>query len=70
MNSPLVTLENVSKYYKNLPALSSINLQLAQGEVLGLFGHNGAGKNHHDEAYFRRNFCRCWQRNCDGYEAR
>ena len=44
MNSPIVTLENVSKYYKNLPALSSINLQLAQGEVLGLFGHNGAGK--------------------------
>ncbi len=44
MKTPLVSLENVSKNYKNLPALSSINLQLAQGEVLGLFGHNGAGK--------------------------
>jgi len=44
MNTPLVSLENASKNYKALPALSSINLQLAQGEVLGLFGHNGAGK--------------------------
>lgn len=44
MNTPLVSLENVSKHYKNLQALSSINLQLAPGEVLGLFGHNGAGK--------------------------
>jgi Cu-processing system ATP-binding protein len=44
MKTPLVSLENVSKNYKSLQALSSINLQLAQGEVLGLFGHNGAGK--------------------------
>ena len=44
MKTPLVSLENASKNYKGLPALSSINLQLAQGEVLGLFGHNGAGK--------------------------
>ena len=44
MNTPLVSLENVSKHYKNLTALSAVNLQLAQGEVLGLFGHNGAGK--------------------------
>lgn len=44
MKTALVSLENVSKYYKNLQVLSAINLQLAQGEVLGLFGHNGAGK--------------------------
>lgn len=44
MKTPVVSLENVSKNYKSLQALSSINLQLAQGEVLGLFGHNGAGK--------------------------
>ena len=40
----VVSLENVSKHYKDLKALSGVNLQLAQGEVLGLFGHNGAGK--------------------------
>ncbi|WP_085298503.1 ABC transporter ATP-binding protein [Cognaticolwellia mytili] len=44
MNKPLVSLKNVSKHYKQLKALTSINLDLAQGEVLGLFGHNGAGK--------------------------
>ncbi|ASP47494.1 ABC transporter ATP-binding protein [Cognaticolwellia beringensis] len=44
MNTPLVSLENVSKHYKDLIALSAIHLHLAQGEVLGLFGHNGAGK--------------------------
>ena len=40
----VVSLENVSKHYKELKALSGVNLQLAQGEVLGLFGQNGAGK--------------------------
>ncbi|SEK99569.1 Cu-processing system ATP-binding protein [Colwellia chukchiensis] len=44
MNEPVVVLENVSKHYNELNALSAINLTLAQGEVLGLFGHNGAGK--------------------------
>lgn len=44
MKTPVVSLENVSKNYHHLQALSAINLQLAQGEVLGLFGHNGAGK--------------------------
>ena len=40
----VVSLENVSKHYKELKALSGVDLQIAQGEVLGLFGHNGAGK--------------------------
>jgi len=44
MASPLVSVEMLGKTYKNLTALKSINLQLAEGEVLGLFGHNGAGK--------------------------
>lgn len=44
MNNSVVSLDNVSKHYKKLKALTGANLQLAQGEVLGLFGHNGAGK--------------------------
>ena len=44
MNTPLVSLANVDKHYDEVNALSGINLNLAQGEVLGLFGHNGAGK--------------------------
>ena len=42
--SPLITLSKVGKKYPKLTALNSIDMQLNQGEVLGLFGHNGAGK--------------------------
>ena len=44
MNTPVVKLDNASKHYGKLQALSSVSLELAQGEVIGLFGHNGAGK--------------------------
>ncbi len=44
MNTPIVSLTNVCKSYKQLDVLKSVNLDLQQGEVLGLFGHNGAGK--------------------------
>lgn len=42
--SPIVSLRNTSKHYQQVEALKNINLQLDAGEVLGLFGHNGAGK--------------------------
>jgi Cu-processing system ATP-binding protein len=42
--SPLVELTNVGKEYPKLTALNAIDMKLGQGEVLGLFGHNGAGK--------------------------
>lgn len=42
--TPLVKLTNVGKQYPKLTALDTVDMQLAQGEVLGLFGHNGAGK--------------------------
>lgn len=44
MSYPVVTLESVSKHYKHLRALDGINLTLNSGEIMGLFGHNGAGK--------------------------
>lgn len=43
-NSVLVSLSNVCKSYKQLDALNTVSMTLNQGEVLGLFGHNGAGK--------------------------
>lgn len=44
MNTPLVSLQSVGKDYQQLAALKSVSMSLNQGEVLGLFGHNGAGK--------------------------
>jgi Cu-processing system ATP-binding protein len=37
-------LENVSYRYARTPVLQGIDLHLESGEILGLFGHNGAGK--------------------------
>ncbi len=37
-------LENVSYRYAKTPVLRGVDLRLEPGEILGLFGHNGAGK--------------------------
>jgi Cu-processing system ATP-binding protein len=44
MTDRILTLTSVAKQYGQLEALKNINLTLQKGEVLGLFGHNGAGK--------------------------
>jgi len=44
MSTPLVSLTNAGKSYLQLDALKSVTMHLNQGEVMGLFGHNGAGK--------------------------
>ena len=44
MNTPLVSLVEAGKTYGQLNALSAMTMSLKESEVLGLFGHNGAGK--------------------------
>ncbi|MAL99087.1 MAG: copper ABC transporter ATP-binding protein [Alteromonadaceae bacterium] len=39
-----VEIKAVHQRYGRLTVLQDLNLDLAEGEVLGLFGHNGAGK--------------------------
>ncbi|MGB8542924.1 MAG: ATP-binding cassette domain-containing protein [Candidatus Acidiferrales bacterium] len=39
-----ITLENVTKSYDAVTAVSGINLHVRQGAILGLLGPNGAGK--------------------------
>ena len=39
-----VEIQGVSQRYGNMTVLQDLNLSLREGEVLGLFGHNGAGK--------------------------
>jgi ABC-2 type transport system ATP-binding protein len=39
-----ISLENVTKSYDGVPAVSHISLNVRQGAILGLLGPNGAGK--------------------------
>lgn len=39
-----LTLENISKKYKDQTALENINVELQSGQLIGLIGKNGAGK--------------------------
>ncbi len=41
---PVVEIAGVTQRYGHATVLHDLNLSLAPGEVLGLFGHNGAGK--------------------------
>ena len=40
----IIKLESITKIYKNFTAVNKVNLQIKEGEILGLIGHNGAGK--------------------------
>ncbi|KRA47728.1 sugar ABC transporter ATP-binding protein [Devosia sp. Root635] len=43
-SAPLLVLENISKAYPGVVALSDVTLTVRASEVLGLIGENGAGK--------------------------
>ncbi|MDP6639993.1 MAG: ABC transporter ATP-binding protein [Candidatus Poseidoniaceae archaeon] len=44
MSKPLLTLDNVSKRFSHVEALSNVSLTLKRGDIVGLVGGNGAGK--------------------------
>ena len=40
----MIKLTGVTKLYKHFAAVSDLNLEVRQSEILGIIGHNGAGK--------------------------
>ena len=40
----MIEIKNLNKKYGNKLALNDVNLNIDQGEIIGLFGENGAGK--------------------------
>ena len=44
MTPPIVQLEDVTKRYRDLEALSGVSFHLSKGEVFGYLGPSGAGK--------------------------
>ncbi len=40
----MIDVNNLSRYYDNLLAVDSVDFKIEKGEVVGLLGHNGAGK--------------------------
>ncbi len=43
-NNRMIELTDVTKRYDNTTVVESLNLQIAAGEIVGIIGHNGAGK--------------------------
>ena len=44
MSNPIIQVRNLHKWYSGVHALKGIDLDVIQGEALGLVGDNGAGK--------------------------
>ncbi|MCI1476943.1 MAG: ABC transporter ATP-binding protein [Clostridium beijerinckii] len=40
----MISIENVSKKYKNFTAINNLNLKISNSSIIGLIGPNGAGK--------------------------
>jgi ABC-2 type transport system ATP-binding protein len=44
MNSPIISINNLSKNYDQLAVLSELDWDIEQGDIIALLGKNGAGK--------------------------
>jgi D-xylose transport system ATP-binding protein len=42
--TPIIEMKEVSKHFGGIQALREVSINLYEGEILGIVGHNGAGK--------------------------
>lgn len=60
VESPVLEIRDLSLFYKKKTVLTGLNLKAAPGEIIGIIGHNGAGK-----STFSRTLCGL-HTNCTG----
>ena len=46
----ILSVKNLTKYYRRKPVLNNLSFEVQTGRVVGLMGPNGAGKNNLDES--------------------
>src|SRR5947209_4117004 len=44
MTSPMIQVENLTKYFGPVLAVNNVSFQVERGDIVGLLGNNGAGK--------------------------
>ncbi|MCW8998225.1 MAG: ATP-binding cassette domain-containing protein, partial [Kangiellaceae bacterium] len=44
MNSPIISIKDLSKSYEGSEVLKGLNWEIEQGDIVALLGKNGAGK--------------------------
>ncbi len=44
MNSPIIELQNLKKYYGKNKGIEDVSIKINKGEIYGFIGPNGAGK--------------------------
>ena len=45
----MIKLENVSKYYKDFPAVLDVSFEIGRGEVFGFIRAKRGREDHHDQ---------------------
>jgi len=44
MNAPVIRVDQLTRYFKDVTAVDQLSLEVHAGEIFGFLGHNGAGK--------------------------
>ena len=51
-NDTILSVKNLTKYYRRKPVLNNLSFEVQTGRVVGLMGPNGAGENNPDESSY------------------
>jgi len=61
MAEPLLQLKKICKSFPGVKALDEVDFSIQEGEVVGLLGENGAGKEYACKNHLRCLYARLWR---------